>query len=475
MKARYFHDISIVRAGGENNVPLPEANEVVVFRSFMKARLRFPLHMMLVEVLKTFEIYLHQLIPEALIKVGGFIWAMRSQGLEPDARCFCNIHELSYQTKATGKEQYHNNFGSYNFVPHFEASYPVPTFRKKWPGSWMQEWFYVKNDLDQREDIRGIIQHPIWSHFGIRRPSVALENDVQACQTAFNTIFTYIGTRDLVQEHIAYRVWPLASGWEMSKEATVGSSQSGMVYLKYTFRFRNWFDEPNNDWLDAIEATSDELLGAYPRAEDEAMTVAFSARGKKRLNRVFDVIGFIYPDYCFPVQKQKGKRKTVASASSSASKAKKVKVLTRRSRRIETADVPELIERVGVAPSAIEPGHVVPVKASTNPTEEPKLEKAADQLMVLSLPGTIGLSKPSSVPAVTPRKRRMASVLDTVLESVKTSAPASTEALSARIKDARETVVTSVANAPAEVRPSEAPVKARPSETAPIALEKECS
>jgi hypothetical protein len=96
MKGRYFRDISIVRAGGESTVPLPEANEVVVFRSFMKAGLRFPLDKMLVEVLKTFEIYLHQLIPEALIKLGVFIWAMRSQGLEPDGGCFCNIHELSY-------------------------------------------------------------------------------------------------------------------------------------------------------------------------------------------------------------------------------------------------------------------------------------------------------------------------------------------------------------------------------------------
>jgi hypothetical protein len=53
--------------------------------------------------------------------------------------------------------------------------------------------------------------------------------------------------------------------------------------------------------LDAIEATSDEILGEYSKAEDEAMTVAFGARGKKRLNRVFDVIGFIYPDYCYLV------------------------------------------------------------------------------------------------------------------------------------------------------------------------------
>jgi hypothetical protein len=75
----------------------------------------------------------------------------------------------------------------------------------------MQEWFYVKYDMSQREDVKGIIQHPIWSHFGIRRPHTALGNDVQACQTTFNIVCTYIGSRDLVQEHIAYKIWPLAS------------------------------------------------------------------------------------------------------------------------------------------------------------------------------------------------------------------------------------------------------------------------
>jgi hypothetical protein len=129
--------------------------------------------------------------------------------------------------------------------------------------------------------VKGVIQRPIWSRFGIRRPSIALGKEVQACQIAFNTICTYIGTRDLIQEHIAYKVWPLVNEWKMSKEATTGSSRSGLVYLKYTFRYRSQFDEPNDDWLDAIEATSDELLGAYSRAEDEAMTAAFGASGKR--------------------------------------------------------------------------------------------------------------------------------------------------------------------------------------------------
>jgi hypothetical protein len=42
MKGKYFHDISIVRVGGENTVPLPKVDEVVVFRSFMKLGCDFP-------------------------------------------------------------------------------------------------------------------------------------------------------------------------------------------------------------------------------------------------------------------------------------------------------------------------------------------------------------------------------------------------------------------------------------------------
>jgi hypothetical protein len=100
-----------------------------------------------------------------------------------------------------------------------------------------------------------------------------------------------------------------------------------------------------------------------------------------------------------------------------------VKVLTHRPRRIETVDVSELIECAGVAPA------IEPVEASPNPDGEPKLEKTAEQLKVLSPPCTDELPKPSSIPAVTPRKRRMASVIDVVMESVKTSTPASAEAL----------------------------------------------
>jgi hypothetical protein len=365
-----------VRAEGESNVPLPKADKVVVYRSFMKAGLRFPLDSMLVEVLKTFEVYLHQLTPKAIIRIGVYIWAIKSQGQEPNVKCFYNLHELTYETKAIGKEQYHNNFGCYGFVTRSEVSNPVPTFRKRWPGAWMQEWFYVKNDLVEREDIKGFIQRPIWCHFGTRRPSLVLGNEIQACQTAYNLVCTYIGTRDLVQEHIAYKVWPLGSGWEMLKEAAAGSSKGGLIYLKYTFKYRNQFDEPNDDWLDAIDATCDELLGAYSRVEGDAMTAAFGGRGKKRLNRVFYVIGFVYLDYYYPSRKQGKKRKNVASAMCTTPKGKKVKVLTHRPRYIETTKVSKLAEGPS---SAVEPSHPATVEARVESTEEPIPKRVAEQ------------------------------------------------------------------------------------------------
>jgi hypothetical protein len=214
MRGRYFRDMSIVRAdNGDKTSPTPEENEVVIFRSFFKAGLWFPLSSFVVEVLKIFQIFLHQITPEAIIRMGIFVWAMRSQGLEPNAKSFCSMHELLYETKSWGKEQYHNNFGCYSFVARSGSSCPVPTFQKRWPGDWKKEWFYVKNDLEVREDIKEIIMRPIWHRFGIRKPKVEIDEAAEECRKAFGIVCSFIGTRDLVQEHVAYGIWPLVANW----------------------------------------------------------------------------------------------------------------------------------------------------------------------------------------------------------------------------------------------------------------------
>jgi hypothetical protein len=67
----------------------------------------------------------------------------------------------------------------------------------------------LKLDLIKREDIKEIIQRPIWSRFGLRKPKVTIESDVEACQKAFSNVCAFIGTRDIIQEHIVstFRPW----------------------------------------------------------------------------------------------------------------------------------------------------------------------------------------------------------------------------------------------------------------------------
>jgi hypothetical protein len=204
---------------------------------------------------------------------------------------------------------------------------------------------------------------------------------------------------------------------------SAGSSKGGLVYLNYTFKYRSQFDEPNDDWLDAIEATSDALLGAYSRAKDDAMMAAFGGWGKKRLNRVFDVIGFVYPDYCYPSRKQGKKRKTTASAISAMPKGRKVKVLTHRPRYIGTAKVSKLAKG---SSSAVEPSHPATTEARVESVEKPILKTIAEQPeCAMSLLQEAELPKVQKTASITPKRRRMASVLDAVMESTKILTPSS--------------------------------------------------
>jgi hypothetical protein len=57
---------------------------------------------MIAGVLKKYGIYLHQLTPNTIVRLSVYIWALRSQGVEPFSEGFCRVHELHYQTKPRG-------------------------------------------------------------------------------------------------------------------------------------------------------------------------------------------------------------------------------------------------------------------------------------------------------------------------------------------------------------------------------------
>jgi hypothetical protein len=188
--------------------------------------------------------------------------------------------------------------------------------------------------------------------------------------------------------------------------------------------------------------------------------------GGKRLNRVFDAIGFVYPDYHYPLRRQGRKRKVAALATTDVPKGKKVKVLIHQSWYIEPTVVPEFgewasstVEARQAAPivqSVEEPtvmlkvSTVGPAEAKNDKAKEPQVEKIEKMPEILSPPTEAKLPKVQKAPAATPKRRRMASVLDAVLETTKALSPGPTK------KNAEATKVQDEA----EARPS-APIEAK--------------
>ena len=86
----------LIRFAGEEVIPELKEDEVVVFRSFFRTGLRFPLYDMIGKVLKRFEIYLHQLTSNAIVRLSVYIWALRSQGKSANGEGFCRVHEMHY-------------------------------------------------------------------------------------------------------------------------------------------------------------------------------------------------------------------------------------------------------------------------------------------------------------------------------------------------------------------------------------------
>ena len=188
-------------------------------------------------VLKNFEIYLHQLTPNVIVRLSVFICALRSQGMSPNAGAFYRVHELHYQTKARA-DGLHENFGCYNLTYRKDTKAPVLSYRTKWPTGWKNEWFYMKADEKKREKLMTMVMSSLSLNFGMTRPlcNMQLGSPCQLAEVEFRVVAEQLSTRDLVQEYLVNRTYPMSSGWGMLKMKEVGKKHE-LVRLAYRFKF----------------------------------------------------------------------------------------------------------------------------------------------------------------------------------------------------------------------------------------------
>jgi hypothetical protein len=108
------------------------------FRLFFTAGLRLPAHRFVVEVLRRFEVQVHQLTPNAVVAQAKYVWAMTSYGGQPSVEVFTKYYCLHWQKRKIEREI--AQFGSCTFTPRtgktsMEVVELVPCARNKW-GNW---------------------------------------------------------------------------------------------------------------------------------------------------------------------------------------------------------------------------------------------------------------------------------------------------------------------------------------------------
>ena len=79
METRGFLEVGFARAppAGETSAH-SERDEVVVFREFFFAGLRFPIDPLVVEIFKLFDVYMHQMMPTSFLRLNLYMWLMKT-------------------------------------------------------------------------------------------------------------------------------------------------------------------------------------------------------------------------------------------------------------------------------------------------------------------------------------------------------------------------------------------------------------
>jgi hypothetical protein len=287
---------------------------VVVFKSFFRAGLRFPLNEIIGEILDNYEIFLHQLTPNAIVRLSIFIRALRSQGMDPNAEAFSEC--MSYITKQRPEKMTYMKILAVITSciarirrPQSSAIGPNGQLARKVSG------FISRLMRKKREKLKKLVMSALSLSFGMTRPLCNMKPGLpcQLVVAEFRVVAEHISTRDLVQEYLANKISPTLSGWSMPKLKGT-KKKDELVRLPYRFKFEKQFKGPCQEWLEMIETMCNEILGNNTKKEDQLMIAAFGTRPKRRLNRVMDALNFEYPDY---EQLSKGaegpKRKRVVS------------------------------------------------------------------------------------------------------------------------------------------------------------------
>ena len=91
----YFPE-GVCRPPGQEVIPVPEFGEVVVFKDFFTAGLRFPMDPVVPKLLEPFNVKMHHFTPNGIVALSKFMWIAKTFRVVVSVDAFCRLFELHY-------------------------------------------------------------------------------------------------------------------------------------------------------------------------------------------------------------------------------------------------------------------------------------------------------------------------------------------------------------------------------------------
>jgi hypothetical protein len=327
------------RAPLDEQVPTPEADEVVVFYDFFTCGLRFPCDPLLPVILDKFSVKIRQLSPNSFLEVSNFFWIMKTFRYNFGADVFARLFELvivSDIIKLNDGQYYEAHYTCCTFNTRSQNTRKgltqiqiAPCCKTNFVKDWSSYWFYVKIDMSSVPSYEGPA-HPFSTPIeALSAISIASYNHraagIRNCESAFHLASTIIGGCDIIEEFTAAQVWPISYGWAPTEivNFNVNWAAPEVPFSRFGLQLRD--DQSADDFMTEVENKVNAMIGEYTMNEYKAYKNL--VKHKKRINRVFsEICGD--KSFCSRRPGHKMKMPAVAVASCSAAP---LKALRRRS------------------------------------------------------------------------------------------------------------------------------------------------
>jgi hypothetical protein len=111
---------------------------------------------------------------------------------------------------------------------------------------------------------------------------------IRSCENAFHLASTILGGRDIIEEFVAARIWPISYGWAQTEivNFNVNWAVQEVPFLKFGIQLRD--GQSADDLMLEIERRVNLMIGEYTMNEYKAYNAL--VKHKRRINRVFSEV-----------------------------------------------------------------------------------------------------------------------------------------------------------------------------------------